>query len=58
MRAELDRRPRLALPLRLPDHLHGFLPRGRIHPVDEQHAIQVIGLMLQASLLPADPAAD
>src|SRR5215469_13121598 len=48
VRRDLDLRGRLPEPLRLTDLLHRQLPGDRVEPVDEQHAVQVIRLMLHA----------
>src|SRR5215469_8550860 len=46
---DFDLRDRLSPPFRLADLLHRQLPGDRDEPVDEQDAIQVIRLMLNAS---------
>src|SRR5580693_849094 len=48
VRADPDIGQRQPGPLRRPDVPHRLLARGGIHPVDEQHPVQMIGLMLQA----------
>src|ERR1700742_2979603 len=45
MRGDLHRR----VPIRGSDFPHSELPGGRVHPVDEQHAVQVVRLVLQAA---------
>jgi hypothetical protein len=48
VRRDLYLRERVAVPLCLPDGLHRELALLLIHPVNEQDAIQVVGLMLDA----------
>src|ERR1700722_12480041 len=45
MRGDLHR----PAPVCLPDLPHRPLPGGLIHPVDEEHAVEVVGLVLQAA---------
>src|SRR3984957_15871927 len=44
MRGDLYR----PVPVCFPDRLHRLLPGRLIHPVDEKHAVEVVGLVLQA----------
>src|SRR5690349_8751107 len=49
VRADLDHRGGQPSPVRLADGAHRLLPGRGVHPVDEQHAVQVVGLVLQAA---------
>src|ERR1700761_4696802 len=45
MRGDLHWSP----PVCFSDFPHSLLPCGRVHPVDEQHSVEVVGLVLQAA---------
>src|SRR5579875_3995570 len=49
VRRNLDLPQRVAPPLGLADGLHGQLALLVVQPVDEQHAVQVVGLVLDAA---------
>src|ERR1022692_2785504 len=49
MRRSLHCRHWLAPPLGGADLLHGQFPLGRVEPVDEKHAVEMIGLVLHAA---------
>src|SRR3954451_10491373 len=49
VRRDAHPRDRVAPPLGLADGLHRRLALAGVHPVDEQHAVQVVGLVLDAA---------
>src|ERR1039457_5063035 len=49
MRRSLHRRHRLSPPFSSTDLLHRQLPLSRVHPVDDEDAVEMIGLVLHAA---------
>jgi hypothetical protein len=49
VRAEFHRWGREVVPFGIADRPHGGLAPLTVHAVDEQHAVEVIGLVLQAA---------
>ena len=49
MRGDADPRGSKAAPRRLPDRPHGQFLGGAVHPVDEQDAVEMVGLVLHAA---------